>query len=678
MNKKIIKTQCPFCGTGCGLEVIIDENGNIKVRGDKEHPATKGSVCIKAVHLPKALDVGRVDKVLYRESKKEDFKEIDWDLAYKILKEKLESLSPDEVYFYLSGQLLTEDIYVINKFAKGFIGTNNVDSNSRLCVATAVAAYKLAFGSDGIPGCYDDIDDADCFIFIGSNVAWAHPGLFSRILKRKKEDDVTIVTIDPNCTETAKKSDKWIPIKAGTDVVFLNSVLYVLYENNWIDWEFIKNYTEGFEEAIEEAKKYPPKVAAEICEVDEKDIYYIAELFAKKKKLISFWTMGVNQSTNGTMKALAIINLHLATGRLNDRGCPFSLTGQSNAMGGREVGYLSNGLPGYRDVRNKEDREFIEDFWGIERGKIKDKPGCSITEAIDKILEGEIKFLWIVCTNPAVSMPNLNKFKKALEKDDVFVVVQDAYYTDTMQFANLILPATHWGEEEGVMTGGDRTVTLCRKFREPPKNAKFEWQIFVELAQRMGGEKLFPYKNSREIFDEYKKATKGRLCDISDFEYEDLPKRWGGKHLYKDLKFPTPSGKAIFNPAKYKEPEDVKKEGDFILITGRVRKQWHTMTRTGKVKELLKGEETPYVLMNPEDAKELGINEGDIVTIESERGKIRRVVKFGEIKRRHLFTPFGYGLEFCDSPANLVTTDAIDPFSKEPELKFSKVKVVKG
>ncbi len=406
-----IKTQCPYCGTGCGLEVVKTED-HIKIKGDLNHPATKGSVCSKAVLLPKALDVGRLNRVLYRENKKDDFKEIDWNNAYQILKEKLESLSPDEIYFYVSGQLLTEEMYVINKFAKGFIGTNNIDSNSRLCVASAVMGYKFAFGSDGIPGSYDDIDDADGYIFIGSNAAWAHPGLFRRVLKRKKEHpEASIVVIDPKYTETAEKSDKWIPIKAGTDTVFLNSVLYVLYENNWIDMEFIKKYTEGFEDALNEAKKYPPRVAAEICDIDEKDIYEVAELFAKKKKLISFWTMGINQSSNGTTKNLALINLHLATGRLNEKGCPFSLTGQSNAMGGREVGYLANGLPGYRDVRNKGDREFIENYWKIEKGKIKDQPGYSIVEAVDKILEGKIKFLWIVCTNPAVTVPNLNKFK---------------------------------------------------------------------------------------------------------------------------------------------------------------------------------------------------------------------------------------------------------------------------
>ncbi|WP_423793214.1 molybdopterin oxidoreductase family protein [Methanocaldococcus indicus] len=666
----MIKTQCPYCGCGCGL-IIEKKNGEIKIKGNREHPASKGSICIKAVKLPKTLDKNRLDKVLYRESKNEDFREISWDSAYEILKEKLTNLSPNEIYFYISGQLLTEEMYVINKFVKGFLKTNNIDSNSRLCVASAVTAYKMAFGSDGLPGCNDDIDDADCFIFVGSNAAIAHPGIFRRIIKKK---DKEIVVIDFRYTETAKYADKWIPIKAGTDVALFNSILYILYKENKIYWNFIKKYTDGFDKVLEVIKNYPPEKVAKLCEISEEDIYYLANLYANKKKVLTFWSMGINQSTNGTMKALSIINVHLATGRLNDRGCPFSLTGQSNAMGGREVGYLSNGLPGFRDVRNKEDREFVEKFWGIEAGSIKDKPGLSITEAVDKILDGEIKFIWIVCTNPAVSMANLNKFIKALKKEDVFVVVQDAYFTDTVKLANLALPAAQWGEKDGVMTGGDRVVTYCQKFRET--KYKPDWKIFAELAKKMGFEKYFNYKSARDIFEEFKKLTKGRMCDISNFSYEDLPKRWGNKHLYKDLKFKTENKKAKFIPTEFKEPEDWNKEG-FIISTGRLKKHWHTMTRTIHIKEFL-DEIEPIVEINKKDAKELGLNEGDIVKLVSERGEIIRKVKFANIKPKHLFTPFGYNRNVTKYQTNQITTDKSDPYSKEPELKFSKVKIWNG
>jgi len=667
-----ITAQCPYCGVGCGLKIVKDKKGRFKIKGDENHPATEGDLCLKPIPLPKVMDIGRVLYPLYRENKKEEFREISWEEAIKIIAEKLKENKPNENYFYISGQLTTEDSYVINKFVKGFIKTNNIDANSRLCMASAVMGYKLAFGSDGPPGSYEDIDDADGFIFAGSNAAWTHPVLFKRVLNRKrKHKDTIIITIDPVKTETAKKSDIWIPIKPGTDTVLFNSVLYLLVKYKWIDYEFIINHTDNFLEAIKEAEKYPPEIASKICDIDEKYIYKLAEVYGLKKKVISFWTMGLNQSTNGTMKNLALINIHLATGRINEKGCPFSLTGQPNAMGGREVGYLVNGLPGYRDVRNEEDRRFMERFWGIEGGSIQPKPGLTIVEAVDKMISGEIKLFWNVCTNPAVTMPNLNKFWKALK--NCFVIVQDAYLNDMVDFANLVLPATQWGEKEGVMTSSDRTITYNKPFKKPPENAKDDWKIFCEVANELGFGDKFNYKNSREIFDEYKKTTKGRLCDISNFEYEDLPKRWGDKWLYKDKKFPTPSGRAKFNPAKYELPTDkLEYPFNFVLTTGRTKKQWHTMTRTGKSFELVRGEEEPFILLNEEDAYEMGILDGDYINIKSKRGQIYIKVKIGDIKRGVVFAPFGYGLMY-HFPPNIVVSDGIDPISKEPDLKFSAV-----
>ena len=669
-----ITAQCPYCGVGCGLEIVKDKKGKFKIKGDKNHTATKGDLCLKPIPLPKVMNTGRVPSPLYRENKRDEFREISWEEAFNIIVEKLKQNKPDENYFYISGQLTTEDSYVINKFVKGFMKTNNIDANSRLCMASAVMGYKMAFGSDGVPGSYEDIDDADSFIFAGSNAAWAHPVLFKRVLKRKKENpESIIITIDPVKTETAEKSDIWIPIKPGTDTVLFNSVLYLLNKYKWLDYDFILNHTENFEEALKEAEKYPPETAAEICDIDEKYIYKLAEVFAHSKKLISFWTMGLNQSVNGTMKNLSLINLHLATGRINEKGCPFSLTGQPNAMGGREVGYLVNGLPGYRDVRNEEDRKFMENFWSIPEGSIRPKPGTTIVEAVDKMINGDIKLIWIVCTNPAVTMPNLNKFWKALE--NTFVIVQDAYLTDTMDFANLVLPATQWGEKEGVMTGSDRTITHNRPFKQPPPQCKHDWQIFCEVAEKIGWGKHFSYKNSREIFDEYKKTTKNRLCDISDWTYEDLPKQWGGKWLYKDKKFPTPSGKAKFNAAVFEPPTDkIEYPFNFILTTGRTKKQWHTMTRTGKSLELVRGEEEPFIMLNEDDAYELGIIDGDYITVQSERGKIYIKAKTGNIKKGVAFSPFGYGLIY-HFPTNIVVSDEIDPISKEPSLKFSAVHI---
>lgn len=662
-----MRFQCPYCGVGCGL---LYEGGRVK--GDKDHMASKGDVCQKPLYYPKVMHKDRLLRPLFRESKRGSFKEIDWERAYSIISSKLKSLSPEEVYFYLSGQLMTEDIYVMNKFIKGFLKTNNIDANSRLCMATPATAYRLVFGSDGPPCSYEDFEDADAFVFAGSNALWTHPVVFKRILKKKAENpEVKIVVIDPVKTETAKKADLHIQIRAGTDTALFNSVLCVLYKKGWINWEFLKKHVAGYEEAINEAVKYTPEIVSDICQIEEGQIYELAELYAFSKKLISLWCQGLNQSSQGVMKNLSLINLHLATGRLNHRGCPFSLTGQPNAMGGREMGYLSHGLPGYRDIRKEEDRRFMEEFWGVEVGSIKPNPGPTITEAIDLMLEGKIKLLWVVCTNPAITLPNLNKVWEAFER--AFLIVQDAYWNDTCEFANLILPASQMGEKEGVMTGSDRTLSLCQKFSEPPGEAKPDWLIFVEVAKYMGMGDAFNYHNSREIFEELKSATRGRLCDISELDYENLPKRWGGRWLYPELRFQTEDGKAKMHPAVYKH-----EEFEFILLTGRTKNQWHTMTRTGKSKELLRGEEEPFLLMNPEDGERLGIEEGEFVELASEHGKVKLRVRFGGIKEGHLFAPFGYGLKH-GSIINALTGDKIDPISKEPDLKLTPVAIkVKG
>ena len=660
------KFQCPYCGVGCGL--TVDENK--KIRGDKNHPANRGDICLKPVYLPKVLDKGRITRPLYRERKNQNFRPVSWEEAYEILAEKIASLRPNELYFYLSGQLTTEDIYVASKLIKGFLKTNNVDANSRLCMASAVVAYKMAFGSDGPPCSYEDIDDADTFLFVGSNAAIAHPVLFKRVLKRRYQtDDVMVITVDPVETETAKKSDVHIKIRAGTDTALFNGVLHLLHREGRLDYGFIEKYTEGFDELLKEVEKYTPERVAKICGITEAEIKLLADVFTNRDKVVSFWSMGLNQSTNGVMKNVALINLHLATGRLNGRGCPFSLTGQPNAMGGREVGYLTTGLPGYRDVRNEEDRRFMESFWGIQGISPENPP--TITEAIDEILEGKIKFLWVVCTNPAVSLPNLNKVKKALEK--VFLVVQDAYFTDTCNYANLILPAAQLGEKEGTMTASDRTVSLCERWSEPPGEAKPDWLIFTEFAQKLGCEKFFPYKSAREIFLEYREATKGRLCDLSEVDYTDLPYRWGSRWLYPDLRFPIPSGKARFVVSNFEPPEGGV--GEFVLLTGRLKKQWHTFTRTGKSPELLKGEIPPFVLVNPKDAERLGIEEGKEIKIISAYGETTRVVRFANIKEGHLYTPFGYPWEYGE-PTNVLLSDRVDPISKEPALKFEKVRII--
>lgn len=630
------------------------------------HPSTKGDLCKKPLYLVDALQKERLTKPLFRESKSQKFREISWDKAISILASKIKENLPDENYFYLSGQLLTEENYLINKFVKGFVGTNNIDANSRLCMASAVVAHKMAFGSDGPLGSYDDIDDSDLFVFAGSNAAIAHPVVFKRVLKRKRAANAKIIVIDPVQTESAERADLFIQINAGTDTAFFNCILGLL--------------SKGEDEATQYAKEFTIEKTSRICGVPMWQIWEFATLFKNAKKAISFWCQGLNQSTNGVAKNLSLINLHIATDRLGKSGFPFSLTGQPNAMGGREVGYLSNGLPGYRDVRNEGDRAFAQNFWNTPK-KIKEIPGLTVTKAIDAANEGKIKLFWSVCTNPAVSLPNLNKVFKTFSKDGLFVVAQDAYFTDTCKYANLVLPAAQWGEKEGTMTNSERMVTHLKKAFAPPKEAKTDWEIFASLAQELGY-KGFEYKNPKEIFAEFAVSTKDRLCDISTFAYEKLPLRWGGARLYEN----GFDKKPVMHKTVFELPKQ-EMGMEFVLTTGRLKNQWHTMTRTGKSEELLKDESEPYCLISTEDAQRLGVKDGSKKTILAKHGKLKITFKIGEVKEGHLFVPFGWGasrnaflamlgFEAWEGAVNTLMPDNVDPLSFQPELKFARVKVV--
>jgi ferredoxin-nitrate reductase len=663
-----IKTQCPYCGVGCGLEVF-DDCGKWKVMGDATHPSGMGDVCQKPLSLPAVLNIGRVEKPLFRAKKSDEFKEVSWSDALDILADNIRIRNPSELYAYLSGQLLTEESYVFTKLFKGFLGVNNTDANSRLCMASAVSAYKMAFGSDGVPASMDMIESSDGFLFAGSNAAWAHPVLFRRVLSaRKSNANAKIVVIDPVCTETARKADLFLQINAGSDTVLFNAVLTVLASSERLDVDFINLKTEGFEEALREAGSILVCEAAHLCGIDEPQIYELADFFYSSKQLLSFWCQGLNQSSNGTAKNLSLINAHLATGRVGVKGAPFSLTGQPNAMGGREVGYLAAGLPGYRAVVNESDRAEIERFWGLKLGSIANKPGPTVVESVKMIEDRQITLFWSVCTNPAVSMPNLHRFCKALSADSVFVVAQEAYHNETTRLANLVLPALQWGEKDGTMTNLERVVTRCERFCAPDFEAKSDWQIACEVAKRLGF-RGFSYKNAREIFDEFRQITKSRLCDISRIGWKNLPSQYGSKELYGD-KFATPSGLARFNPTKFvKSPYAVNDKYPFVLTSGRTKKQWHTMSRTGKYAPLLKDEEEAYILLCADDAKVLGLDDGDAASVSSPFSKIELKVKIGQIKAGHAFVPFGYGA----TPTNRLFGDAACPISGQPELKYIPV-----
>ncbi len=662
-----ISTGCPFCGTGCALSVECTVS-SYKVKGDKSNPSTMGELCFKPIQMAKALDTARLSTPLYRQHKDEPFKPISWDEAFTHITDNILQLPKDALYFYLSGQLLTEESYLFTKLIKGYLGTNNVDANSRLCMASAVVAHKMVFGSDGPVGNYKDIDDANVILISGSNPAWAHPVIFRRILARKKSHPETlIITIDPIRTETAEKSDLWIGLNGGSDTMFYNALLAELYRKEACDIDFIRRASEGFEQTLAEAQHIPFESAIKACGISQPDAEQLLECFASDKKIVGLWCQGLNQATDGVMRNIGFMNLFLATGRLNtSRGCPISLTGQPNAMGGREVGYLSNALPGYRDVRTLSDRQRCENHWNLPDDTISPIPGITITEAIDFILAKELRFLWVTCTNPLLTLPDITKTQRALNLPDLFLVVQDCTMSETAAMANLILPTHAWGEKEGSMTNSERYIKRVRPFKSAPDGSKSDIDIICSVAQQLGYGG-FKYPTVKAVYDEYKALTENRLCDQSQQEYDTLSYQWGGERLYENENFATSSTKVQFHPIISSAP--VIDRDKFVLITGRTKKQWHTMTRTGLSSELLKGEEEPYLLINAHEALERGLKEGERVIISNHLGSITLPLHYGVLAHRHLFAPFGY----VKSATNALIPVENDPFSLQSALKSSYV-----
>jgi len=696
--KRWVKSYCPYCGVGCGLLAEIRKGSVAKIKGDPDHPSSLGDLCLKAVYLPETLATS--DRLLYpqiRRCQEGPFTRVSWDAAIKFLAQRFRAIidehGPDSVAFYGSGQLTTEEYYVGNKLAKGFLGTNNFDTNSRLCMASAASGYKASFGSDGPPASYADFDVADCFLLIGTNTADCHPVIFKRIKRRKMADagKVMIVAVDPRRTETADFADLHLPIRPGTDIALLNSMLYVILEENLIDRDFVAQHTQGFAALLKVIKKYPPKVAEAICGVPECLIVEAALIFGKAERAMSLWSMGVNQSTVGVHKNNAIHNLHLATGKIGKPGCgPFSLTGQPNAMGGREIGGLSHLLPGYRSIQDPRHREEVARFWGVPYEGISPEPGLSALEQFEALAQRKLKAIWILCTNPAVSAPDTDLIEKALRQADL-VVVQDAYHpTATSRLAHVVLPAAQWSEKEGVMTNSERRVSYMPKLAQPPGEALPDWQILTLVAREMGFSEAFPYDSSEEIFAEFAKLTKDTFCDCSGISYARLkregPLQWpcrkaddtGAERLYEDGHFQTLDGRGKLIPVEHAEPFETPNEDyPLLLTTGRVKHHWHTMTRTGKNEALRKSAPDPILEIHRADARQLGIQDADFVEIISRRGKVMvqaRVTE--EITRGACFLPFHWGREHgFFKAANNLTVSARDPVSHQPELKACAVRV---
>ena len=694
-----IKSYCPYCGVGCGLLAGIRDGAVAKIKGDPEHPSSRGDLCLKAVYLPETLRT--TDRLLYpqiRSCQEGPFKRASWAQTMTYLAKRfgaiIEEHGRDAVAFYGSGQLTTEEYYVANKLVKGFIGTNNFDTNSRLCMSSAVAGYKTSLGSDGPPASYADIDDANCFLLIGSNTADCHPVIFKRIKQRKMSapDEVTVICVDPRRTETADFADLHLAIRPGSDIALLNSMLYVLLDENLIDREFVAQHTNGFGALIKAVKDYAPKAVEKICAIPECLIVEAAMIFGKAERAMSLWSMGVNQSTVGVHKNNAIHNLHLVTGKIGKPGCgPFSLTGQPNAMGGREVGGLSHMLPGYRNVENPQHRDEVERYWRVPFGSIAPEPGLAALEQFEALAEGKIKAIWILCTNPAASAPNIDAIEKALRQAEL-VIVQDAYHpTATSKFAHVILPAAQWSEKEGVMTNSERLVTYMPKLVEPPGEALPDWKIISLFAEALGFADAFAYGSARQIFAEFAALTKNTRCDCSGMSYRKLkstPLQWPYPRtlrtptvrLYGDGVFPTADGRANLIAVEHFEPAERADDAyPLVLITGRSKYHWHTMTRTGKNEALRKSAPEPILDLHRADARRYGIHDADFVEIISRRGKVMvqcRVTE--EITSGTCFLPFHWGRDqgFFKA-ANNLTTCARDPQSRQPELKACAVRVRK-
>jgi ferredoxin-nitrate reductase len=699
MQNSEIKTTCSYCGVGCGIIVTNDPKNGVTVKGDENHPVNRGMLCSKGMNLHYVVN-DTSDRILYPEmrgSKNHPLERVSWDTALDraaaVFSSIIKKHGPDSVGFYISGQCLTEEYYLVNKLVKGFLKTNNIDTNSRLCMSSAVAGYKKTFGEDSVPIAYEDIELADTFLITGANPAWCHPILFRRIEQHKeKNPKVKIIVIDPRKTDSALAADLHLQIVPGTDIVLYHAIAKRLIEKGYIDNDFVKNHTENFNLYKDLVLSSSLEKASKLCGIPVNDIKLAADIIGKSKAFISLWAMGLNQSVIGVDKNTALLNLSLLTGQIGKPGAgPFSLTGQPNAMGGREVGGMANLLAAHKELANPEHRKEVADFWGVDG--ISEKPGLTATEMFDALESGKMKAVWIICTNPLVSLPEARRVEKALQNAK-FVVVQDiSHNSDTSKFADLLLPAAGWLEKEGTMTNSERRISYLPKGINAPGEALSDVEILTRFAKKMNFTG-FNYNTTEDIYKEHCLLTKNTNIDISFLNYSRLKNegtfQWpvpdyghpGTPRLFTDKKFYTPSQKAIFNIPTFientsEQPTDLY---PFILTTGRIRDQWHTMTKTGKVSRLMTHTPSPMLEINPIDAYKSKLKDGDIVVVTSKNGTVRVKAKVSDlIKEGVLFLPMHWGkqLENDLNRTNNLTNTLIDPISKEPDFKYTTVSVTK-
>jgi assimilatory nitrate reductase catalytic subunit len=704
-----VRSTCPYCGVGCGVVIETNQGQISGVRGDPDHPANFGKLCSKGHTLHHT--VGGHARALYPELRAHRAlprQRTTWQHALQHAAQQfaqiIQSDGPDAVAFYISGQLLTEDYYAFNKLARAVIGTNNIDSNSRLCMSSAVAGYKASLGADIPPTCYADIEAADCIFIIGSNMAWAHPILFRRLEDAKKNNpNLNIIVVDPRRTATVEIADLHLAIQPGTDVALLLGMIQVLIKDQRIATEFIHQHTDGFAELQQLAADYPLELSADICGINPADLVRAAHLFSQSKATLSLYCMGLNQSSCGTDKNTALINLHLATAQIGRIGAgPFSLTGQPNAMGGREVGAMANLLIAHRQLNNADDRAEVARGWGVPT--LSAETGLTAIDMFQALQSKKIKAIWIACTNPAQSMPNQAVVREALAHAQL-VVLQETYTnTDTAAYADILLPAAGWGEKTGTVTNSERRITRVRAATPPPGEALPDWQIVTKFAQALMTHQPtirqcdFNFDSAEAVFNEYRNFTKGRNTDISDLSYSTLdhhgPQQWpyrsakgngdctgsGTARLYLDHQFATPNGRAQFFSKPYQPvAEEIQSRYPIRLITGRLRDQWHGMSRTGRVSQLWGHAPIPYIALHPKALKRYLLTEGDVVHVESRRGELYiKVIADDSLVIGQAFLPMHWGGQFlAGMGSNALTTNAYDPSSFQPELKHCAVRISK-
>jgi len=694
------KTTCPYCGVGCGLVAKKHSGGDVSIVGDEAHPANFGRLCSKGAALHETIGLeGRLLHPMV------DGKKVDWDSAIWRVADGFSRVirkhGPDAVAFYVSGQLLTEDYYVANKLMKGFIGSANIDTNSRLCMSSSVAGHKRAFGGDTVPGNYEDLEQAELIILVGSNAAWCHPVLYQRLVAATcGNPDRKIVVIDPRRTATADIADLHLALKPGSDAILFNGLLAALHAAGKTDTEFVEHHTDGLDSALRKAQQSAPTpvAVAHACGLDLSDVERFFASVIETEKTVTLYSQGINQSSSGVDKVNAIINCHLLTGRIGRPGTgPFSLTGQPNAMGGREVGGLANQLAAHMDIESPAHRQLVQNFW--RSPTIATKPGLKAIDMFEAIGNGRIKAVWVMATNPTVSLPNADRVRSALEKCDLVVVSDCMRRTDTTASADVLLPASAWGEKDGTVTNSERRISRQRGFMAPPGEARPDWRIICDVAARMGFEQAFAYTAPSQIFREHA-ALSGvenlgarsfdisALAQVDDQAYDDLaPIQWpvdaqnpcGTPRLFSNGLFPTPDRKARFVAVTPRPPVNLPDAAyPFILNTGRGRDHWHTMTRTGKSPRLSGHMVEPVAEIHPIDAENAGLPDGGLVRIESLWGDMIARIRVSEDQQRNsVFVPMHWSEQYAShGRADAVVNPACDPISGQPESKHTPIRLV--